>query len=234
MARRHKRGRGFSFLEVVLVLALVAVLGAFFVPVALDAFRDAMAARAGTDLQEIGTALAAFYADLGRMPACDGADCSGLVRSGPGRNNGLAFLAVGEGRGDLRDFYPADRSTLPVKWNLAARGHAADPAVNNAANHLGVNDPNVDGATNQADYPQAGRNRWRGPYLVRLTLDPWGHAYIVGIGAGEPGGQPVVPDAQGWILSAGPNGVLDTAPAAIELGGDDVGQLFHHRAPPPP
>jgi hypothetical protein len=31
---------------------------------------------------------------------------------------------------------------------------------------------------------------------------------------------------QGWILSAGPNGNLDTDDTATQLGGDDIGYIF--------
>jgi len=107
-----------------------------------------------------------------------------------------------------------------VKWNLTARGHATKPAVNNAANHLVVNDLETG-----ADYPAIGRSRWRGPYVRHLTLDPWGNAYIISVGAMEMSGSPIVLGARGWIVSAGPNGVLETAPDAAVLGGDDIGTL---------
>ena len=65
--------------------------------------------------------------------------------------------------------------------------------------------------------------------FATLGLDPWGHAYVISVGAVELGGQPISPGAQAWVLSAGPNGILETTPDAVVLGGDDRGFIF---APP--
>jgi len=207
-------------MEVVFVLAVLAVFTLVFLPIGLNALKDADLARASGDVQDLATALTAFLTDLGRMPACDTNDCSTPVRGGPEQNNGLRFLAVGEGRGSLVGRYPPEAASLTVKWSLTARGHATKPAVNNAANHLVVNDLETG-----ADYPAIGRSRWRGPYVRHLTLDPWGNAYIISVGAMEMSGSPIVLGARGWIVSAGPNGVLETAPDAAVLGGDDIGTL---------
>ena len=61
-----------------------------------------------------------------------------------------------------------------------------------------------------------GGSRWAGPYLGTLSPDPWGGAYLVNV--------------DGWldarerpmILSAGPDGIVQTAPDAREAGGDDL------------
>lgn len=220
-------GRGFTLTELMLTLAVLAVVTAVTMPIGLNALKNADLARANADINDLAMALTGFLTDLGRMPACDANDCSTLVRGGPEQNNGLRFLAVGEGRGSLVGRHPPELPTLTVKWNLTARGHATKPAVNNAANHLSVNDPNVDDLTTSADYPAVGRFRWRGPYLRHLTPDPWGNAYIISVGAMERNGSPIALGAKGWIVSAGPNGVLETAPDAPSLGGDDIGTLVH-------
>ena len=230
--RTARRGRnrapavgGFTLTELVFVLAVIATLTLVLLPIGMNALKDADLARANGDIQGLAMSLTAFVVDLGRMPACDTNDCSSLVRGGPEQNNGLRFLAVGEGRGSLVDRYPAEAGTLTVKWSLAERGHRTNRAVNNAANHLAINDPNVDDLTTGLDYPRIGRSRWRGPYVRHLTLDPWGNAYIVSVGAMEKDGSPIVAGARGWILSAGPNGVLETAPDATDPGGDDLGTI---------
>jgi hypothetical protein len=63
-----------------------------------------------------------------------------------------------------------------------------------------------------------GGPRWRGPYLESLGSDPWGHAYLVNV-HGYYTAESV------WILSAGPNGVIDTRPGSTTVAGDDVGVL---------
>jgi hypothetical protein len=52
-----------------------------------------------------------------------------------------------------------------------------------------------------------------------LPVDGWGRCFLVNIEALRPGaeGTPV------WVISAGPDGVIDTHPAAAVLQGDDVG-----------
>jgi hypothetical protein len=58
--------------------------------------------------------------------------------------------------------------------------------------------------------------RWRGPYLARVPIDPWGRAYVVFSPAPE--GQSAI-----VIVSAGPDGVLETPAGAAAFSGDDLG-----------
>lgn len=58
--------------------------------------------------------------------------------------------------------------------------------------------------------------RWKGPYAPWINEDPWGNAYITNANAFAATG-PV------WILSAGPNGDIDTSTANVNPRGDDVG-----------
>jgi type II secretory pathway pseudopilin PulG len=62
-----------------------------------------------------------------------------------------------------------------------------------------------------------GRERWRGPYVdAALQPDPWGRAYLVNAdGWITPGEEPMV-------VSAGPDGIVQTAPWARRAGGDDL------------
>lgn len=57
---------------------------------------------------------------------------------------------------------------------------------------------------------------WKGPYLNDLSSDPWGNAYVVNA---------VYFNTQNpvWILSAGPNGFIDTNMDSQGLNGDDIG-----------
>lgn len=60
---------------------------------------------------------------------------------------------------------------------------------------------------------------WKGPYITGGTsLDPWGKAYVSNINAMSDAAKP-----SAWILSAGPNGQIDTGAADGALGGDDIG-----------
>lgn len=224
LTRKRFAPNGFTLLELVLMLAIVAVLASLVAPMAVGMLRDADRARAEADVQQLATALTRFYGDLKRLPACAGDDCS---RIGSPNGDLLAFLAVGEGDGGLSRWYPAEQPGLTPRWDLRANDHPSRAARNNAFNHLIRNDPNADGVVDGADYPRA-RPGWQGPYVSSLGRDPWGHAYIMAVGALRSSG-PRSPGARAWILSAGPNGRIETPADAISLGGDDVGLIFDDR-----
>ena len=52
---------------------------------------------------------------------------------------------------------------------------------------------------------------WKGPYLSGVLMDPWGKRYFVNVGDFNTPGAPV------WIISAGPDGILDTETSATEI-----------------
>ena len=58
---------------------------------------------------------------------------------------------------------------------------------------------------------------WHGPYLGESPSDPWGSAYLVNVHGFFNGKERV------WVISAGPNRTLETAPKSTTLAGDDIG-----------
>ncbi len=58
-------------------------------------------------------------------------------------------------------------------------------------------------------------SKWKGPYMAWVNPDPWGNAYITNIGAAA-GTGPL------WILSAGPDGIVNTQATNNTVAGDDV------------
>lgn len=54
--------------------------------------------------------------------------------------------------------------------------------------------------------------------LKAVGADPWGRRYIILIWTQH---RPDLSD--GWVISAGPNGILETAPNNMEAAGDDIG-----------
>ncbi len=58
---------------------------------------------------------------------------------------------------------------------------------------------------------------WKGPYLTEVPIDPWGRAFVLNLSALHH------PREVLWILSAGPDGEIQTAPDATTPAGDDVG-----------
>lgn len=58
---------------------------------------------------------------------------------------------------------------------------------------------------------------WKGPYLPSgIGPDPWGHAYLVNVNGFFSSTE------RAMVLSAGPNGQVNTAPSATVAAGDDV------------
>lgn len=60
-------------------------------------------------------------------------------------------------------------------------------------------------------------NNWKGPYIAIVSPDPWGNAYVTNASAFRRELRPV------WVLSAGPNGRLETPAMNEILVGDDIG-----------
>lgn len=69
--------------------------------------------------------------------------------------------------------------------------------------------------------------RWRGPYLTEgVSADPWGSAYVVNVGSSLPGGFLNANKAAIYVISAGPNGIIETPfhqlAGHARIGGDDL------------
>jgi len=64
---------------------------------------------------------------------------------------------------------------------------------------------------------------WDGPYLPYVTDDPWGHKYLMSVGAFEYGRNMGAGQNHVWCLSAGPNGIVETPISSLETLGDDIG-----------
>jgi prepilin-type N-terminal cleavage/methylation domain-containing protein len=217
--------RGFSLIEMIFVLAIVLSLVAIFTPLAMDKLGQSKTAKAQADIDTVAVALTNFYSGIGNFSSCDAADCDPLNDAA----NNLRFLAVGTGAGDPTAELPSDTGNL---WTLTAGDLSATPARNNAFNHLVINNPNANGTPDEANIDY---RSWRGPYVSKVGPDPWGRAYIVHTGAMQRNGCPVGSPAacaaplaagRGWILSAGPDGNIDTGPNVTELAGDDIGHIF--------
>jgi len=60
-----------------------------------------------------------------------------------------------------------------------------------------------------------GGSAWQGPY-GSPAMDPWGHSYLVNVDG------LVDPRRPAWVLTAGPDGIMQTPASAQEPVGDDV------------
>lgn len=84
-----------------------------------------------------------------------------------------------------------------------------------------------------------GGSAWSGPYLPGLRADPWGRRYVVFVRAWWPKQENEDDEAEAaertaaddlapraWVLSAGPDGLIETRPFDVVPVGDDIGILI--------
>lgn len=148
------RGRkGFTLIEVIVAIAVVAILAGIITPSIMKHLDDAKKARALNDCQVIGAAIASFYKDVGRWPTKDSASTYALT--------------VLYGSGNL----PSAGTT---SWTLSGS------TIDLLHNHLTRNAPM--GSTSNAYSTTVAGASWNGPYQPTFPADPWGNAYVVNIG----------------------------------------------------
>ncbi|MFH1069220.1 MAG: prepilin-type N-terminal cleavage/methylation domain-containing protein [Candidatus Glassbacteria bacterium] len=212
--------KGFTLIEIIVAVALVAILSAAVAPSVLNNISQGRIARAQSDVQAIASAIMRFKADTGvfpRLPSPKSPD-TGI--------NKIRFLASDSGSA-----LPA--ALTAAKWPstggyTSATGAAA--SFEGMNNHL-VLGINTNGTTATDSYPRVPSTKrddpnavgFRGGLLSSVTDDPWGKAYLCNVYALD------YPGEACWVISAGPNGVVETAVAttgtgaATTLVNDDVG-----------
>jgi prepilin-type N-terminal cleavage/methylation domain-containing protein len=199
--------KGFTLIEVIVAIAVVAILAGIITPSVIKHLDDSKRARAQNDCLVMGAAIGSFYKDVGRMPdmnASGGATLDLLVSGGT-----IPTMASGV-----------------TTWNSATTAAACDLF----SNHLVGNTPksqitNVYPTTVTApgsDFV------WRGPYQANFPADPWGRRYAVNIGNMRSTSTTLSNVV--WVLSAGPDGIIQTPfnpvlPAVgttLSASGDDI------------
>jgi len=182
-----KQQKGFTLIEVIVVIAVVAILAAILTPQIVKNIGESKIARAKNDLVVIAAAIGDFYKDTGKYPfysAAAGPANIYLLYTGAGNPGGSS--------GGSSDYWRSD-----LGWGVANK--------DTLDNQVNYNVPN---------YSLTGDNAWRGPYLPQITADPWDNHYSVNI-AYLP--TPNINPADGpgnfacWALSAGPNGIWETS-----------------------
>jgi prepilin-type N-terminal cleavage/methylation domain-containing protein len=154
----HRSNSGFTLFEVIIAVALVAIMAIAIAPPLIKNLNEGKVARAQSDAQVIGNAVQAFYKDVGDWPLQYDADAAYDTARLVG-NASLGGGNVGLPRG-------ADATS--DAWRT--RGAAA------VLDNLLIF--NRGGAGNTPLYPVSAnphaRPGWNGPYLDRVPLDPWG------------------------------------------------------------
>ena len=145
------KSAGFTLVEVVIVLAVIAILSAVLMPMIAKNIESARMARASADTATIAKAIVAFFQDLGQWPVYRGGTAHYLLFSAQDAdNNGVPDL------GSIPPGWNTAGRPLSLHFELIANGNARTPG------------PSPDGLP-----------VWNGPYLTQMDVDPWGTPYLV-------------------------------------------------------
>ena len=214
-----KNSAGFTLIEVLVVLGVIAALTAAISPAAFSYIRDAQRTQAQNDVNQIAGAIRRFMEHTAVPPYKNNTNSMkvGAKQSTPGAidfdclhgSSGIAFTTT------------TDLSAGQSWTSGAVQCQAASITDDTIENHLITNTP--DGLGTKA-YATTGKTAWLGPYLEAVQPDPWGNMYLVNIGKSDPG---AATKKAVFAISAGPNGQLETGSDAnrtsvVTAGGDDI------------
>lgn len=202
----HGARRGFTLIELTVVLAVIVTLALVLTPSVSNFINDSRAARARTDCQTVAAAIVQFYRDTGFFPQWASAH-----QGGAGLADSRLQILVSDGAAPLED--------MPTLWSAGRAGSLTDQLISNGP-----------GYTLRMPSAQFG---WNGPYVASaMGPDAWGRRYIVNIGLIDTSPGTVTLDGRVksavWVLSAGANGMIETpftqSVLTAQLFGDDIGQ----------
>jgi prepilin-type N-terminal cleavage/methylation domain-containing protein len=216
---------GFTLVEILVAVAILAILSAALTPLVIKYINDGRRARALSDSQTIGQAILAFNLDTGTWPVNGDSNPSDA-----GELSRLVGLPDGFGANDIPD--GAGSATGDGNWDGGGSGGTAGAIEDHLIfNRNGTVNPLYTASSSPPEPPG-----WNGPYLKSVPVDPWGNPYVCNVrylqGANVTGTTQAERDQHAvFCLSAGPNGLYETSfNDATELentpGGDDIGWLI--------
>jgi len=205
---------GFTLMEVVVVLAVIAALAVAMTPFAFSYLSDAKKTQAQNDANQIAQAIGQFIKDTGRAPY---------------KNNTATLKIPAKESVDFDCLYGSNGNewatttdaTTSDTWTSSGgiQCQSGSTTRDTIEDHLILNTP---GGSGTKAYSTSGISAWKGPYLSSVPVDPWGNKYLVNVGKADPGANKAV-----WVISGGPNGSIETSSDAavtgtVTPGGDDI------------
>ena len=221
MNRTHVRRRGFTLIEILVGVAILAILSAALTPLVIKYINDGRRARALSDSQTLGQAILAVNLDTGMWPVNDDANLN---------DAGELSRLVGLPAVDINAANIPNGTGAPGAGNWDGGGNGGNAGAiedHLIRNRTAALNPIYPASASPPEPPG-----WNGPYLKAVPLDPWGRPYVCNVRYLDTGNVAGVTPAEEddhavFCLSAGANGVFETSFAdGTELqgpGGDDIG-----------
>ena len=237
-----RNSKGFTLVEIIVAVALVAILSAAIAPSVLNNIAMGRMARAQSDVQALAAGIMQFRVEVGLYP--------NLQTPGPAIDGSInyvdkvKFLATlgpvnwdnNETGADVDDphWAKAIGDVVPNesagKWHDYAGTGFAPGDVEPFFYHL-MRGRSLDADPGLQMYPTVAPGfeeditiaGFRSAVITSDPLDPWGNRYMCNVGALGIQGENV------WVISAGPNETfntdvaLDGTGATAVLGDDDIG-----------
>lgn len=212
-----------SLVEATIILAVVSLLSALLTPSIRSYIDDGREARAKEDVEVLATAMTRMLNDIGETFLLR--DGNGSASTDPPSHATTNRVHLLVSSGNIPTIASAvDRAGGNTDWDdtLDTPGSGAD--VWSFYNHLVANGPVYRNASDMSvtaqfdpDSGDLGNSEfyWRGAYLTPIVgPDPWGYRYMANVEfLGNPSGS-TASENDVFVLSAGPNGRVDTAFAA--------------------
>jgi len=167
---RHTGNRGFSMIELIIIIAILVGLAGVVVPIVSQEIQDSKKSHAIADINRVATALNQYIKDTLYFPT---------------------------GNQGVTTYHYLFTDGLMPQNNIFNSGEAS-----HLASFLNTN--------------SNGGERWKGPYLQSIPADPWGNAYIINVNGF------FNMEEKAMIISAGPDGVIDTSLHSSSPQGDDL------------
>jgi general secretion pathway protein G len=177
-SERTERERGFTLVEVIVIVAILAILAGILVPMIFSQIDEARIARAESDIKSISSALLTMRKDTGVWPNLYGASCTPTTTLLYGLGTEPAGIAA-------------------AAYNMTIKVRFKDVLMRD-------------------DEECYNAYKYKGPYLPMVGADPWGNYYFLAASSFV-NTSPVI------LLSAGPNGQVDTPAFSLAPIGDDIG-----------
>ncbi|MFQ5881987.1 MAG: prepilin-type N-terminal cleavage/methylation domain-containing protein [Candidatus Methylomirabilales bacterium] len=204
------RERGFTLIELILVVVVVAILAAILVPTVLSILDDSAVTKGKADAKAIAGAVVAFRKDVGEFPTRDASGAAG---------DEVNLLYSGTTAPLVTTFGGASPATEMVSFDCTTAANCESfefPFFTNVSTSNAYDTP-----TDPDDPTDKG---WKGPYISENAIDEFGSPYIIYVSRLRRADK--VTSERSFVVFAGPDKIYDTTPSATTTQDDDFAFLI--------